>query len=243
MFVAFTVPEFTVAMLPVEAVNELNTAVTAFNTFAARFPVTVRLLAVVEANVDDPETVKLVKNPVAKAAMLPRILVTVVDARVEEPLAFKLVVLRTVEVEFVIVPLVELTPERIIFPADRLVIVAFVRVPFVPIRLVVFVVDALVVDAFRIAALTDEVAYRVVKFPVCELVTFELLVVELIVVKFPVTAVNAFANIEVNAAIFPVILVTVVDPNVELPIVKIFAAANIPLTVVEETFNADKFPV
>ena len=64
----------------------------ALKTLAAKFPVTVKLDAVVEAIVDEPETVRLVKKPVAKAAIFPRIFVTVVDARVDEPETVRFVI-------------------------------------------------------------------------------------------------------------------------------------------------------
>jgi hypothetical protein len=59
--------------------------VIAFSVFPARFPVTERLEAVVLASVDEPDTVRLVNSPVAKARIFPKIFVTVVEASVEEP--------------------------------------------------------------------------------------------------------------------------------------------------------------
>ena len=145
MLVKFPVPEFRVAILPVEAVRVVNTAVIAFRMLVARLPVTVKLLAVVEASVEEPLTVRLVNSPVAKDKIFPRIFVTVVLPRVVEP-AERLVVFRLVDVEFVIVPLVALMFESDRFPAERVVIVALVRVALVPTRLSVFVVVAFVVD-------------------------------------------------------------------------------------------------
>lgn len=55
-----------------------------------------------------------------------------------------------VEVEFVNVALVALIFVRFKFPADKVVIVALVKVAFVPIKLFVFVVLALLVEAFRV---------------------------------------------------------------------------------------------
>jgi hypothetical protein len=114
--------------------------VIAFNIFPARFPVTVKLIAVVEARVELPETVRLVKNPVTKAEIFPRIFVNVVEARVEEPEIAKFVPEifvddRFVCVALVIVPLVELIFVRTIPPADKVVIVAFVIVAFPTISL------------------------------------------------------------------------------------------------------------
>ena len=149
--VVLIVPEFVVAKFAVVAVSVVKTAVTAFNIFVARFPVTVRLVAVVEARVEDPLTVRLVKNPVAKASMFPRILVTVVEARVVLP-ADRLVVERLVEVELVIVPLVVLIDGRVRLVIERLVIVAEVIVALVPFKLVVLVVEALVVEARRVVS-------------------------------------------------------------------------------------------
>jgi hypothetical protein len=86
-----------------------------------RFPVTVKLDAVVEARVDEPEIAILV--PVRL-----------------EMFAF-------VDVLLVIVPLVALMFVKDKLPAERVVIVAFVIVAFVPTKLEVFVIDALDVVA------------------------------------------------------------------------------------------------
>lgn len=59
--VVFTVPELTVLMFPVLAVKVVNIAVIAFKIFVPKFPVTVKLLAVVLAIVDDPLTFRLMK--------------------------------------------------------------------------------------------------------------------------------------------------------------------------------------
>jgi hypothetical protein len=84
-FVKFPVPELRVAILPVEELIVVKNPVIAFKTFPAKFPVAVKFDAVVEAKVEDPLTVRLVNSPVAKARMFPRMLVTVVEARVVEP--------------------------------------------------------------------------------------------------------------------------------------------------------------
>jgi hypothetical protein len=64
-------------------------AFTPLIVFPAKLPGTVRLLIVVEASVEEPDTVRLVKNPVTNAAMLPKILVTEVEANVEDPVTTK----------------------------------------------------------------------------------------------------------------------------------------------------------
>ena len=55
--------------------------------------------------------------------------------------------LKVVEVELVIVPVVRFREERIRFDSERLVIVAEVIVALVPIALMKFEVEALVVEA------------------------------------------------------------------------------------------------
>jgi hypothetical protein len=87
-----------------------------------RFPVTVRLDAVVEARVDEPEI----------AILAPVRL---------EMFAF-------VDVLLVIVPFVALMLVRLKFPADNVVMVAEVIVAFVPIKLSVLVVLAFEVEAY-----------------------------------------------------------------------------------------------
>lgn len=62
-----------------------NVAVKAFNTLVAKFPVTVKLEAVVDAIVDDPDTVKFVPRIVCKAPIPATKFVSVVEPRVEEP--------------------------------------------------------------------------------------------------------------------------------------------------------------
>jgi hypothetical protein len=91
------------------------------------------------------------------AILLPVKFVTVVDARVEEPVTFKFVKIavravnndekKFVDVEFVIVPVKEFIPFKVIFPAITFVIVALVNVALFAIKLSVFVVDELVVEA------------------------------------------------------------------------------------------------
>ena len=102
--------------------------------FVAKFPVTVRFEAVVDAIVELPLTFKLVKRPVAKARIFPRIFVTVVEARVEDPVTFKFVLLETVVVEFVNVALVAVKLVGFKVAIERLVIVALVIVAFVAIK-------------------------------------------------------------------------------------------------------------
>jgi hypothetical protein len=168
MLVPFIVPPLIVLIFPVEAVIVLNTAVNTFKTLAAKLPVTVTLLAVVEAIVELPETFKFAKYPVAKAAIFPRILVKVDDAKVDEPVvkkfaatsvpvfvdeptlifpATRLVTLELVEVEFVIVPLVAFTFVREILPAESVVIVALVIVELATVSPVMFAVAIFEVDA------------------------------------------------------------------------------------------------
>jgi hypothetical protein len=103
---------------------------TAFKIFPAKFPVAVKFDAVVDASVEDPLTVRLVNSPVAKARMFPRMLVTVVEARVEEPVALMFVELSMVVVELVMVALVAVREVGFRVEIERLVIVAFVIVAF-----------------------------------------------------------------------------------------------------------------
>jgi hypothetical protein len=72
-------------MLPVVPFMVAIVAVIAFKIFVAKLPVTVKLLAVVDPIVDEPDTFRLVKYAVAKERMLPSMLVTVVDPNVELP--------------------------------------------------------------------------------------------------------------------------------------------------------------
>jgi hypothetical protein len=138
-FVALTVPEFVVAIFPV--VMLAVTAVREFINAVAKLKIFPRIfVTVVLPKVDEPVVKKLAATSVpvfveeedfspVNAAFCPVIFVTVVDARVVEP-AVKFVVLRFVEVEFVIVPLVELILVKDKFPAERVVMVALVIVEF-----------------------------------------------------------------------------------------------------------------
>jgi hypothetical protein len=81
-------------MLPTVAVNVLTTAVTAFRMLVPKFPVTVRLLAVVLPIVEDPDTVRLVPNIVCIAPVCATKLVSVVDASVDDPDTARFVVLK-----------------------------------------------------------------------------------------------------------------------------------------------------
>jgi hypothetical protein len=92
--VKLPVPELSVAILPTVAVNVLTTAVTAFRMLVPKFPVTVRLLAVVLPIVEDPDTVRLVPNIVCIAPVCATKLVKVVDAKVELPDTARFVVLK-----------------------------------------------------------------------------------------------------------------------------------------------------
>jgi hypothetical protein len=85
-----------------------------------------------------------------------------------------------VEVEFVIVPFVELIEESEIFPADKVVIVALVRVALVPTKLSVFVVEAFVVEAEMFCELS------VVALPVAKLEVVALVVEAFKTAKLPV---------------------------------------------------------
>jgi hypothetical protein len=85
MFVKLPVPELSVPIFPVVPVRVPIIAVAALKIFVARLPVTVTLLAVVEASVDEPDTVRLVNRPVVKARIFPRMFETVVEASVDEP--------------------------------------------------------------------------------------------------------------------------------------------------------------
>ncbi len=105
-----------------------------------------------------------------------------------------------VEVEFVIVPFVELIEESEIFPADKVVIVALVRVALVPTKLSVFVVEALVVEAemfceFSVEELSVEI------FPVIALVVVEFVVDAFRVAKLAVVPNKVPIVAEVKLAI------------------------------------------
>jgi hypothetical protein len=59
--VPFIVPPLIVLIFPVVAVKVVNTDEIAFKTLVAKLPVTVKLLAVVLAIVDEPDTFRFVK--------------------------------------------------------------------------------------------------------------------------------------------------------------------------------------
>ena len=82
---AFVVDAFRVLKFAVVPKRVAMFPVIAFRIEVAKLPVTVRLVAVVEAIVEEPDTVRLVKKPVANEAILPSMFVTVVEARVVEP--------------------------------------------------------------------------------------------------------------------------------------------------------------
>jgi hypothetical protein len=154
-------------MFPVAAKRVANVPVIAFKIFAAKFPVTEILEAVVEPIVDEP-IVKIFPNaPIPVTVVEPADsdvakpfcamkFVSVVDAKVVDP-AVKLVTYKTVEVLFVIVPFVALIADRFTFPADRFVTVAFVMVPFVETRLEIFPFEIFEVEALVV------VEYKFVK--------------------------------------------------------------------------------
>jgi hypothetical protein len=148
-----------------------NTAFNTFNTLAARLPVTVTLLAVVLAIVDDPLTFRFVKYPVTNEAILPRIFVTVVEPSVEDPVVKKLAATSVpvfVEEEdfspenaaFCPVIFVTVVEARVVDPAVRFVVDRFVEVEFVIVPLVAlifeserFPADKVVIVAFVMVAL------------------------------------------------------------------------------------------
>lgn len=174
-FVAFMFWEFVTLELFVVAFIVVKNPVIAFKMLVPKFPVTVRLDAVVEAIVDEPLTFKLVKYPVTNDAIFPKMLVTVVEPRVELPTVKKFaatsvpvfvlepvliavaeifVADRFVDVLFVIVPFVELIFVSTIPPADRFVIVALVIVEFVTFSPVMFATEIFEVEAFVVEART-----------------------------------------------------------------------------------------
>jgi hypothetical protein len=177
IFVELIVWELVVLELFVEELIVVKNPVIALNTFVAKFPVTVTLLAVVDAIVELPDTFRFVKNPVAKAAIFPRIFVTVVLPKVDEPTVKKLaatsvpvlvddpvliavdvrfVVEILVDVLFVIVPFVELILVNDKLPADKVVIVALVIVEFVTFSPMMFATEIFEVDAFDVEAFVVE---------------------------------------------------------------------------------------
>ena len=87
-------------------------------------------------------------------------------------------------------------------------------------------------DVFVVVALVV-VAYKAVKYPSGENTE---------VAKVPVNEVNEFIKPVVNAPILPVIFVTVVDPNVDDPVVKKFPEAVTPVTVVEPELSEVTLP-
>ena len=131
--VRLAVPPFRVWILARSVLVVLALVVEALEVWKlAEVPKRVAMVALV--------AIRLVKYPVTKDAMFPRILVTVVEARVVDP-AVRLVMFELVEVELVIVPLATSSAGRLRLLTERLVRVAFVRVALVPVRLVVLVVD------------------------------------------------------------------------------------------------------
>jgi hypothetical protein len=82
--------EVALVIVALVEVKFVITAVMAFRIFVAKLPVTVRLLAVVEASVDEPEIIKLVANSCDKAPMFATKFVRVVLPRVDEPTVKKL---------------------------------------------------------------------------------------------------------------------------------------------------------
>jgi hypothetical protein len=198
-------------------------AFTPLIVFPAKFPVDVKFDAVVDARVDEPDTVRLVNKPVAKARIFPRIFVTVVEASVDDPVALIFVEFITVEVLFVIVPLVALIFVRVKFPAESVVMVALVIVEFVtfsPTMLAVeiFEVEALLVVANVVLAYTEvncvvPVAFKFVALTIPEFVVAMFPVVAVKVVNTAVIAFKMFvAKLPVTVKLEAVVLAIVDDP-------------------------------
>lgn len=165
------VPEFKVLMLPVTVVMVVNTAVSAFKILVAKFPATVRLDAVVEASVEEPETVRFVPKIVCSAPVLATKLASVVDPSVDEPTVKKLAATRvpvfvdepTLSVSrfpFCATKFASVVDASVVLPAVKFVATKFVLVPFVSVAFVAdndiglrtpilkFVIVALVIVAF-----------------------------------------------------------------------------------------------
>ena len=148
--IVFVLTKFDVVAFDVEALEVAKLDVV---------PNNVVIVASVEVNV--------LMKPVAKAVMLPVMLVTVVEAKVDEPeleifveltvVKFAFVADRLVVVEFVIVPFATLIEGSVKFVTERFVTVADVRVAFPPeilafviFAVAIFEVVELVVEAFTV---------------------------------------------------------------------------------------------